>query len=101
MSEQSRMEDILTAIIEDGEYDYPPQSRCEEILLSILNNTEYDKAPQSRLEELLLELKAKGVGGDNSKVEMSAFSNKVLATVTESYSNVTITIQGGSIDDSE
>lgn len=42
------------------------QSRTEEILRSIIDDTEYDKPPQSRVEELLLELKAaieEGGGG--------------------------------------
>lgn len=59
MAEQSRETEILRSIIDETEYNKPPQSRNEEILISILNETEYTKNPQSREEELLLELKAK------------------------------------------
>lgn len=50
----SRIEDILTAILNDGTYEDEPQSRIEAILLAILNETAYTAEAQSRIEAILL-----------------------------------------------
>lgn len=50
----SRIEDILTAILNDGTYTDEPQSRIEAILLAILNQTTYTAEAQSRIEAILL-----------------------------------------------
>ena len=49
-----RIEKILTAILNNTEYEAVPKSRIEEILLAIKENGEYDKDPQSRNETILL-----------------------------------------------
>lgn len=50
----SRIENILTAILNDGTYTDEPQSRIEAILLAILNETAYTAEAQSRIEAILL-----------------------------------------------
>lgn len=50
----SRIENILTAILNDGTYEDEPQSRIEAILLAILNQTAYTAEAQSRIEAILL-----------------------------------------------
>lgn len=50
----SRIESILTAILNDGTYTDEPQSRIEAILLAILNQTAYTAEAQSRIEAILL-----------------------------------------------
>ena len=49
----SRIENILTAILNDGTYEDEPQSRIEAILLAILNGTDLGIVPQSRVETIL------------------------------------------------
>lgn len=50
----SRIENILTAILNDGTYEDEPRSRIEAILLAILNETAYTAEAQSRIEAILL-----------------------------------------------
>lgn len=90
MGSDGRNAEILEAIINDTEYDNPPQSRNEEILLSILNDTEYDKPPKSRIEGLLLELKEKiehgGGGGGGANVDILAINQ--ITNTTEAHVKV-------------
>lgn len=56
--------DLLQALIDgDPSYTKDTNSRNSTILKSIINNTEYNDPPQSEIEELLLELKEMGIGG--------------------------------------
>ena len=57
MSNESRIERQLQAIIDEEPYSEPPGSRTEEILQSIIDDTEYDRPAESRIESKLLELK--------------------------------------------
>lgn len=82
----SRNEEILSAIINDGTYDGDAESRNEAILLSILNDTEYEEEPQSRMEDLLLQLKEKieegGGGGGNIKFRYNEFDHEIASKST-------------------
>lgn len=57
MSDESRIERQLQAIIDEKPYSEPSGSRTEDILQSIIDNTEYDRPAESRIESKLLELK--------------------------------------------
>ncbi len=84
MGEASRETQILSAIVNDEEYDKTPQSRNEEILTSILKEEEYTKTPQSREEELLLQLKEKieNSSGGGSSFDPLDIAEKETATST-------------------
>lgn len=54
---QSRIENILKAMIDNKPYSSKPLSRVEAILLAIKNNVPYHKLPKSRIEDMLLAIK--------------------------------------------
>ncbi len=66
---------LLQALIDEApSYTKPTNSRNANILKSIINNTEYNEPPQSEIEELLIALKAK-IGGEIEVNELTVTEN--------------------------
>jgi hypothetical protein len=66
---------LLQALIDEApSYTKPTNSRNANILKSIINNTEYNEPPQSEIEELLIALKAK-IGGEIEVNELTVTGN--------------------------
>lgn len=60
----SRVEELLQGILEDGEYTGTPSSRIEAQLIDILGgDVDLSGVPSSRIEALIMQIKEKGSGG--------------------------------------
>lgn len=63
MSESSRIETLLGALVDGEKVDVVPQSRIETYLLALLNGDTNVKEPQSRIEAYLYQLCKNGMSG--------------------------------------
>lgn len=63
MSESSRIETLLEALVDGENVDVVPQSRIETYLLALLNGDTNVKEPQSRIEAYLYQLCKNGMSG--------------------------------------
>lgn len=87
MSDESRNEAMLEAIINDESYENPGyiQSRNEQILQSIIDDTPYTAEPESRIEELLL--------GVKEKIEQGGGGTYEELTVSPDFSSGNVTVE--------